>query len=823
MAAKDIDNKEQYIELIKLLVPVNELSPQSQNEVINIAKLFNYKKKDVIFKQGDRDTYAYYHLDGEIELLLDKSVHSTLVSGTESAMYAMARLQPRQYSAKAKTEVVVMRINRESLDRLIVADQEQKSEVFSGGGVEVEVADIGAEDSGDWMTKMLQSELFSKLPMANIQQLFVLLEPVEYKKGDAVITQGESGDNYYIIQEGRCEVTRAPSPGAKPIKLAELRAGESFGEEALLTNAKRNASINMLTDGVIMQLSKDNFINLIKKPTLESVTYQKGNKLAEQGAVWLDVRFPNEYQESHIQDSINIPLNILRMQTDKLQQGKKYIIYCDTGGRSSAAAFLLTDRGFDVCFLENGLSSAPQDNLKSALSQQAVSNKDKPQPAPVNGNKPDTQPQKVAAVSENEEIEDQALEASIRASVLEVDLERTNMDLKEALKAVMEEDSQKSSEAKLAQEKLEREKKKLEAEKAAIEQEAAKIRVQEAEKIRKMKEEAEIRLAEEKKKLEEIYDRNAKEMEKLQRMKQEAEEQIRKEREKLEREAAEAKKKNIEADKLRKKLEESHRALEEEAEKQRVEQNAMEQTIQAKAKAKLDVERRKLAEEFARASEELEKAQRAKAMADAARAAAEKEAKSIISEYKKQFDKERAQEQARLQEERKKLEEQARQIQETLKEIQMSKQSAEANRKATEDEAKRLRDIQKLEETTQDIVIQKKVEDEIKVVEEKLQQAQKNLETVQEAEVTIAAAKEVNKQELLRQKEQELMLRKQVESDLMEFKHEEDKNAAEPDRVIAHSDHIKRIKERATAARREAEKATKNLFDDVAAQLGKED
>src|SRR3990170_1103898 len=268
MAAKEIDDKEQYIDLIKMLVPVNELSPQSQNEVINIAKLFYHKKKDLVFKQGDKDSYTYYLLDGEIELLADKSVQSTLVSGTQSAMYAMARLQPRQYSAKAKSDSVVMRLNRGTLDRLIVADQEQNSGGYTGESDQVEVADIGAEDSVDWMTKMLQSELFSRLPTANIQQLFVLLEPVSYNKGDTVITQGDIGDNYYIIQEGRCEVTRAPSPGSKPIKLAELRAGDSFGEEALLTDAKRNASINMLTDGVLMQLSKDNFINLIKKPTL---------------------------------------------------------------------------------------------------------------------------------------------------------------------------------------------------------------------------------------------------------------------------------------------------------------------------------------------------------------------------------------------------------------------------------------------------------------------------------------------------------------------------------------------------------------------------
>ena len=121
MAAKEIDDKEQYIDLIKMLVPVNELSPQSQNEVINIAKLFYHKKKDLVFKQGDKDSYTYYLLDGEIELLADKSVQSTLVSGTQSAMYAMARLQPRQYSAKAKSDSVVMRLNPGTLDKLIIA------------------------------------------------------------------------------------------------------------------------------------------------------------------------------------------------------------------------------------------------------------------------------------------------------------------------------------------------------------------------------------------------------------------------------------------------------------------------------------------------------------------------------------------------------------------------------------------------------------------------------------------------------------------------------------------------------------------------------
>ena len=817
MAAKELDNKDQYSELIKFLVPINELSPQLQNEVINIGKVLKYKKKDFVFKQGDRDAFSYYLLEGKIELLSNKQVANTIVSGTDSARYAMARLQPRQFSAKAVGEVVVLQLDRAALDRLMVAEQQQNPDEISSTGIEVEVSDIGEEDSGDWMTKMLQSELFCRLPTANIHQLFALLEPVNFNAGDVVITQGEKGDSFYIIQEGRCEVTRAPTPDAKPIKLAELRIGDSFGEEALLTEATRNASITMKTEGVLMQLSKENFINLIKKPTLEEVSYQEGEKLVKDGAIWMDVRFPNEYEESCIEGCLNIPLNMLRMQTDKLDKDKKYVIYCDTGGRSSAAAFLLTDRGFNVCFLSNGLSSVPEGNLVSKLTKSPPKAEGKPE------KKPD---QRQETPKQKEEIaEDPDLDTDIRSSVLDVNLERTNVDLQEAIKQAMEEDEDKAKEAKATQEKLLKEKKKLEAEKKAAEEAASKLRKQEAEKVEKLKKEAEKRLTEEKKKIEEIYTRNTKEMEKLQKLKEQAEAQIRKEREKLEKEAAESKQKNMEVEELKKQLEESRAALEKQAEKQRQEQNEMEQAIQAKAKAKLEAEKRKLAEEFARTNEEMEKAQRAQAMANAARSAAQEEAKKIINEYKKQFEEERDKEQARLREERKKLEEESKKLQDTLKEIQKSKQEAESIRLAAEKEAQKLREKQLEDTNAGNKKAQKEVESQIKAAETRMKEAQKSLETAQQAEVSIEAAKEVNEQEIIRQKVEEERLRQQVAADLVNFDEEQKQKQQEEgmDKVVAHADHIKRIKERAAAAKKEAQKATENLFADVAAQLGKDE
>lgn len=787
-----------YGDLIKTLVPVSELSPQLQNQLISLASVLTYKKKEFVFKQGDRDDYTFYLLEGQIELLANNQVQSTIVSGTDSARYAMARLQPRQFSARAKTDIVILELERKTLDRLMVMDQQTRPQETSGGGVEMEVSHISEEDSADWMTRMLQSELFTRLPTANIQKLFALLEPVEYQAGDTVINQGDAGDYYFIIQEGRCEVSRSPAPGAKFIKLAELHAGDSFGEEALLTNATRNASIRMLTNGVLMRLSKDNFINLIKKPTLSELTYAEAKKLIDANtATWLDVRYQNEYEESRLEGSMHIPLTILRSQTGKLQKDRRYIICCDTGGRSSAAAFLLTNYGFNVCYLKGGLSAVPQETLEK-----------KPSHAPAQEHKaPPTPPSPPPAKTREKEIRHTDLEPDIRTSVLEASLAVTSMTLEETLKKQATHTSVEEMES---QKQLEMEKKKLEAEKKTAEKEALKLREQEEAKFRKLKEEAEKRMAEEKKKLEEIYVRNTRDMEKLQRMKEAAEEQIRKEREKLEKETSET----------QRKLEEARHKLEQEAARKRAEQEAQERALQARAKASIEENRRTLAHEVARINEELEHARKEKEQSDTARKAAEEEAQKIIAEHRQQFEQERNKERARLEEERKKLEEESRKIQDTLQEIEKSRQEAEAARAAAQAEAQALRAKQKASGMHQDQEVQQAVAEQIRQVEAKMQQAQQSLESVQKAESKAKVAHVVNAQELQKRKEEEERIRLLIEADLADFKSTHKEQTSAPQQVVSHSDHTKRIRERAEAARKHLEDANKNLLDDIASQLG---
>jgi rhodanese-related sulfurtransferase len=80
--------------------------------------------------------------------------------------------------------------------------------------------------------------------------------------------------------------------------------------------------------------------------------------VANGNARWLDVRLPSEHQNLAIEDSINIPLYFIRLKLSTLDRSTRYICYCDTGRRSSAAAFILMERGYDAYVLKDGLSSA---------------------------------------------------------------------------------------------------------------------------------------------------------------------------------------------------------------------------------------------------------------------------------------------------------------------------------------------------------------------------------------------------------------------------------------------------------------------------------
>jgi rhodanese-related sulfurtransferase len=225
------------------------------------------------------------------------------------------------------------------------------------GTYEVSELQGKSNDGGDdWMTMLLKTKAFHKIPPANIQAIFMRMQQINYRSGDVILKQGSEGDYFYVLTRGAAVVTRETPLSKDGIKLAELQVGDTFGEEALISDAKRNATVTMSKEGSVMRLGKDDFKRLLNEPMLDWVTNEEADQIVKEGGQWLDVRLPSEFENKHLDNAVNIPLYFIRLKINTLDTAKKYVLCCDTGRRSSAGAYILSERGYQAYVLRGGIN-----------------------------------------------------------------------------------------------------------------------------------------------------------------------------------------------------------------------------------------------------------------------------------------------------------------------------------------------------------------------------------------------------------------------------------------------------------------------------------
>ena len=338
-------------QLLKRFAPLESLKWKNLDALCRKTQVAIADQGEVLLKQGDSDQRLIYLVSGKLILTNPDGTIEIIESDSVKARRPISESLPRKYTVTAGSAVEYISLDADLLDVMLTWDQ--------AGTYEVNDLRSLDNDTGQshWMTALLQTRAFRKIPAANIQAIFMRLEQIDYQAGDPIIKQGEEGDFFYIITAGTCAVTRETPLNSDGIRLAVLAVGDTFGEEALITENKRNATVSMLTSGKVMRLSKANFQALLKEPTIEKVEYSEAQITIANGGKWLDVRLPSEFEASHQPGAINIPLYFIRLKLSSLDPDAQYVVYCDTGRRSSAAAFILIEKGYNACVLQDGTKS----------------------------------------------------------------------------------------------------------------------------------------------------------------------------------------------------------------------------------------------------------------------------------------------------------------------------------------------------------------------------------------------------------------------------------------------------------------------------------
>jgi MFS family permease len=118
--------------------------------------------------------------------------------------------------------------------------------------------------------------IFAPLPPPSIEHLAIKLVPVSVVGGDTVFRQGDHGDRFYVVEDGRCEITIDGE------KVADAWPGEAFGEIALLRDVPRTATVTAVEETKLLALERDDFIATVTgyAPSRDAADAVIGTRLA---------------------------------------------------------------------------------------------------------------------------------------------------------------------------------------------------------------------------------------------------------------------------------------------------------------------------------------------------------------------------------------------------------------------------------------------------------------------------------------------------------------------------------------------------------------
>jgi CRP-like cAMP-binding protein len=314
-------------------------------------QVVEYPSGTEIIKEGTPADAFFFISRGEVEVVKTTKWGQKAkidVAGRGEAFGEMALLtcSPRTCSIFAKSDVILLKLSKNEFEEVVNMDY-----AFS------QILEHRVQSYAQFhRIKTLQP--FALLQPEKMAMIKDKLKEEKYVSGENILTQGEKGDVYYIIKSGKVAVLKKMMTDEVE-HVATMEEGHGFGEEALITDSPRNATVQAVEETVVWTLSKADFDSIMKSTFLKEINPEEVLSRTDDKINYLDVRMKMEFDEEHIPGAVHRPLNELREKYSELDMFKEYHVYCLVGARSAAAAFLMNSQGFQARSIKGGILNWP--------------------------------------------------------------------------------------------------------------------------------------------------------------------------------------------------------------------------------------------------------------------------------------------------------------------------------------------------------------------------------------------------------------------------------------------------------------------------------
>jgi len=203
---------------------------------------------DLIVKQGDEADAFYLVTSGRARVVkevenAEEIVLATLRPGDEFGELALISGAERTATVRCSTEVEVLRLDRKDFLPLLAQYPELKSALELTGR------------SRTLHGFLYEFSNFGRLPARTLSALIAKLAPVDFKKGETIIHEGDPAGPMFIVEKGRVRVFAKRNGRVRNV--AFYREGDFFGELSILNGSPRGASAEAVADSRVLALQPD--------------------------------------------------------------------------------------------------------------------------------------------------------------------------------------------------------------------------------------------------------------------------------------------------------------------------------------------------------------------------------------------------------------------------------------------------------------------------------------------------------------------------------------------------------------------------------------
>ncbi|CAB4255739.1 similar to Saccharomyces cerevisiae YIL033C BCY1 Regulatory subunit of the cyclic AMP- dependent protein kinase (PKA) [Maudiozyma barnettii] len=216
----------------------NKLDSDNRRLVVNCLEEKAVQKGDVIIQQGDEGDYFYIVEQGVVEFYVNKQRVSTSGAGSSFGELALMYNSPRAATVIAQTDCILWVLDRLTFRKILLGSSFKKRLMYDD---------------------LLRSiPVLKSLTTYDRAKLADALDTQIYEPNQVIIKEGDSGENFYLVEYGKCSVTKKDKG-----EVASLTKGSYFGEVALINDLPRQATVTATERTKVAFLGKSGFQRLL--------------------------------------------------------------------------------------------------------------------------------------------------------------------------------------------------------------------------------------------------------------------------------------------------------------------------------------------------------------------------------------------------------------------------------------------------------------------------------------------------------------------------------------------------------------------------------